>query len=141
MSKQVEDKCPTCGHVRRIYTRRLPKADLDTLSQLYGMSQKTGQEWFHISSIKRHRSGCGFAKFRYWDLVEEGNNNDPDKKNSGTWRLTPKGKDFMSGVIRIPSHVQILDAKCIGYAGDKLNVRDAYRIAGFSFAELMAPFR
>ena len=136
-----EKKCHECGHVFRVYTRRLPKADLDTLSQLYGKDRSESREWFHIREIKRHKSGCGFAKFRYWGLIEEGHNDDLEKKNSGYWRLTYQGRQFMAGSIKIRTHARIENAVCIGFSGDSVNVYETYRMAGFSFSELMAPFK
>jgi len=139
-SMSDETTCNECGHVRRIYKRRLPKADLDTLSQLYGKDQSGDREWFHIREIKRHKSGCGFAKFRYWGLIEESHNDDSEKKNAGYWRLTDHGRQFMAGEIKIRTHARIADAVCIGFAGGSVDVHQAYRMSGFSFSELMAPF-
>jgi hypothetical protein len=133
-----EKRCKYCGNIVRVYKRRFPKADLDTLARLYGRTRQ-GQEWVHISSIKRHTSGCGFAKFRYWDFVQT-RHTEADTKDSGFWRLTPIGESFMSGTTKAWTHVLLRNAHFIGFSGDEVSVTEAYRMAGFSFAELMKPF-
>ena len=134
----IEHRCETCGHVTRTYRRRFPKADLDTLAALYGKTL-AGAEWVHISKIKRHTSGCGFAKFRYWGFIVT-RATKVDTKDSGFWRLTVAGRRFMSGDERAWTHVILEDAAFMGFAGELVDVHDAYAMAGFSYSELMKPF-
>lgn len=138
MTAGLEHRCAHCGHVTRTYRRRFPKADLDTLVMLYAKTL-SGAEWVHISKIKRHTSGCGFAKFRYWGFVET-RETESDTKDSGFWRLTEQGRRFMAGTERAWSHIILEDATFKGFSGKLVNVKEAYAMAGFSYAELMQPF-
>jgi len=133
-----ESRCEFCGHVRRTYTRRLPRADLPSLIRLWHCNEE-GQEWVHVRELQGKSGGGDFAKYRYWDLIRARMNDDASKKDSGIWSLTPRGVAFLLGDLSIHSHAVVVDGECVGFSGTLLSVYAAFRTSGFDYAELMSP--
>ena len=64
------------------------------------------------------------------------NTEDADKKNSGYWKITQKGIDFVNNKIQVPSHVHIYNGKVLGFADTTTNIIKSLGTK-FSFYELM----
>jgi hypothetical protein len=121
-----------CGHVTRTYKRRLPVADLWTLVKLYRLGG-----WVHIRDLQGKSGGGDFAKLRFWGLIAEQDQHDPETRTSGVWRITLTGEAWIEGKILIPSHVVLRNGKRIELIGDLWSFREAVRRGGFDFQELM----
>jgi hypothetical protein len=132
-----ESRCDTCGHVRRTYKRRFPKADLMALHDLWERT-RNGSTWVHVRDLKNISGGGDFAKYRYWDLIAQRLNDDPSKKDSGFWCLTNRGARFLEGESTLYSHAIVREGECVGFSGTLVSARRVYRSAGFNYAELMS---
>ena len=130
-----EERCEHCGHVRRTYKRKFPIGDLRALYSLY----RHDAIWVHIKDLDGKSGGGDFAKFRYWGLIEERENDDPSKKNAGYWRLTAKGLAFVRERLEIRTHAVVVDGECIRLEGEWIGIRKLWILGGFDLRELMAP--
>jgi hypothetical protein len=136
MSAKAE-KCHYCGNVRRTYKRKFPIGDLLALYSLY-RSRLAGNEWVHIKDLQGKSGGGDFAKYRYWNLIEERSNDSPEKKNAGYWRLTNKGIEFASGRMPIRTHALVVEGNCFKLEGELVYIKDLWELGGFDFKELMS---
>ena len=132
-----ESRCDTCGHVRRTYKRRLPKGDLIALYDLWQRTRQ-GETWVHIKDLQGKSGGGDFAKFRYWDLISQRENDDRRKKDSGFWSITHNGVRFLEGESTLYSHAIVREGECVGFSGTLVSAHAAFRGAGFSYPELMS---
>jgi hypothetical protein len=108
---------------------------------LIALYRKAGDgRWVHKKELPMlgGASGCGdFAKLSYWDLIEEKAKNDlDDKKNSGWWRITDKGRLFVENKHLITEYVLIYDSRVVGFDGDQIRITDTLGDK-FSYTELM----
>ena len=128
--------CPCCGQFVKLYKRKLAATPSRMLIRLYSLLDG----WNHVSEIVKGISSTGsndFSKLAYWKLIEEkGNLNNDGKKNSGYWKITKKGRDFVENKIRIPSYVLIYNTKCYGFSDDETTIIGALG-EKFSYNELM----
>lgn len=136
--------CACCGQLVKLYRRKLGSAQVQALILLSLINME--KEWCHSREITKEINITGdFAKMLYWGLIEakpntresikqskDDNGNivsekiivrDESKKNSGFWKITEKGKDFVNGDITIPSHALIYNAECIGFSGTTTTIQ------------------
>lgn len=146
VKSQDDTVCPVCTSRIKTYTRNLPRADLGALVSLYYLTTQqekgTGQvcsEFFHIAELQGKSGGGDFAKFRFWGLIEsKPNADDPSKKDSGLWRITPKGREFVENTRRLPKKVFVRLGEYQGVATtDEVNLEEANEECYFDFQELM----
>ena len=129
--------CPTCNQFVKLYKRKLGSPQTKALILLYHMNKKNNDEWVHVRDITRDLNVTSdFSKNVYWKLIEEKPLSGEDKKTSGFWRITDKGKAFVERRIKLKSHVLIYNAKIIGFSE---NYTDIISSLGkrFSYRELM----
>lgn len=136
--KLARDKgcdCPVCGQFVKVYRRTINKATARQLAQAYkkfGVGQA-----FHISDIFPGGGG-DFAKLRYWKLISEIENDNPDKKSSGKWRVSLTGSNFIKGIIVVSKYALIYDGKFLDFdGGETITFQDCIG-EGFSYQELMS---
>jgi hypothetical protein len=135
--------CPCCGQDVVRYDRQIYKTIAKQLISLYRLNQgKPG--FYHVRTIAANMPkggpkviGGDFAKLRYWGLIEQGDNDDPDKRSSGTWRITAKGIDFVEKRITIPKFAYTYNKKCVGMGGPQVSILDCLRKDKFKYGELM----
>ena len=132
----IEEKCEHCDSIVRTYRRKFPKGDLLALASLLRMHRK-GNLWVHVSDLEGKTGGGDFAKYKHWGLIEERPLDDGDKRTSGMWRLTVKGKAFIDNEINIPSHAIMRNGKVLSFDGSYTTMKNMCHSAGFSYAELM----
>jgi len=109
-------RCPLTGKAIRIYRHGLHQSQVNTLRRLRNRSDKLRQTYLPLEVFTAARDG-NLAKMVHWGLVE------PLQKSAayegeqvgGMWRITPRGRDWLDGKIRVPRQVAILLGKCIGY--------------------------
>lgn len=106
------------------------------LIKLYNLDRSQNKRYFHIGEFCPKHPG-DFAKLVYWGLVEEQVNEDTDKRTSGSWAITKKGKEFVCNEITVMSHVNLYDSRVMGFDGTQVNIQT---ILGkkFNYEELMA---
>lgn len=121
-------KCPCCSQFAKVYSRKINSNMARLLVVAY---RRHGQAWFHISALGFPGGGGEFAKLRYWGVVET------VEEQSGQWRVTDDGVDFVLGHLRLRSHADIYDGNLVALVGEKVDVRHALGDR-FDYDELMA---
>ena len=129
--------CPTCGQFVRLYKRKLGSPQTKALILLYHKNNDNNNDWVHVRDITRDLNVTSdFSKNIYWNLIEEKPLSGEDKKTSGFWRITNKGRAFVEGKLKVKSHVLIYNAKVVGFSEDYTNVVQSLG-KKFSYRELM----
>ena len=128
--------CPVCDQKCKIYKRRFNSGMAGTLCWM--VSTFDG-DWLDIPK-------CGprfvlaareYNKTRHWGLAEQKTNGDnPAKKNSGLWRPTAKGVDFIERRITIPSHVFLHNNHVLDFSNEQTDIIEALG-ENFDYDELM----
>lgn len=136
-------KCPCCGQRVQLYRKNISATMAMNLINLYRCARASGVEnFYHVSQFHKQRAGSGggdFAKLRYWELIEEMENDEekPKKKRtSGFWRITPKGIAFVSGQQVVQKYAQVYNMKVRGFEGAWVTI-DECLSEKFNFSELM----
>lgn len=129
--------CPCCGRWGKINPYQITSTQAKGLIWMftnfprdYWIDLGRAPEW-----ILRSKP---MATAKWWGLVEPAakEEKDADKKASGKWRLTDKGRAFVLGRTLIPKYAFIFDNGCFGYSSDMVDIRDALK-KKFSYEELM----
>ena len=129
-------RCPCCHRWGKINGYQI------TSTQVWGMiwmlKRFRRNQWIEIAKapklILRSKS---LATLHHWELLERQPNVDPDKKGSGFWRLTQKGRDFVRHKITVPKYAFVFDNKLIKFSRQHTNVIAALG-KKFSYQELMS---
>jgi hypothetical protein len=124
--------CPCCTQRVDIYERTLNSGMARSLITMY---RAAGKEWQHIPTTVGGRSREE-AKLRYWGLVEQRGDEVEGKKDSGWWRVTPKGENFIHGRITVPKMARVFNKRLLSLVGSSWSIRDALG-HDFNFQELM----
>lgn len=132
-------QCPCCGQLAKKYKRKLNTGMSMFLISLYHATNQTNGVSIHISQIlefKKQTSGLDFSVLKHWDLIETTNIKDPSKRNSGYWRLTEKGYNFVMNQIKVPKYVHIYSSKKMGFSGQEVSISQCLG-DNFNYAQLM----
>ena len=81
-------------------------------------------------------SSLDYSIIKHFDLIEEEIDHETEKKNSGYWKITKKGIEFIEQKIEVPSHVHIYNGKVLGFADTTTNIITSLGNK-FSYKELM----
>ncbi len=88
-------------------------------------------------------SGGELSKLKHWGLVVEKENDldekilDGEKKTSGFWGITKKGKNFVENKISVEKYIFLLDATLIDTSeNERTNIEDALGNK-FNYNEIM----
>jgi len=128
-------KCPCCGQNVKLYKRKLGSVMARCLIKMYNSTSK----WMHVRDIVKGISDTGtndFSKLKYWGMIEEQENTDTRKRNSGYWKLTHKGELFVVGRETVPSHAHIYNTRLMGWSDTQISIRQALGNQ-FDYEELM----
>jgi hypothetical protein len=114
--------CPCCDRYGKVYYRTIHIGLALCLIELYRAGGET--EFIRTPDEdnplgKAIDPGGRLSKAVLWGLVEMAD-------ERGWWTLTPKGTDFVKGLITVPSHVWEYDGHLLKVDDDKrINIRDA----------------
>ncbi len=122
--------CPCCGSYLKIYARRLNRAKVRELLEIYRRIDETDGDYYDFHFLPdlgislRNRE---YPKLRWWGLLEA---RDPDAgptETTGYWRLTFAGVKFVRGELRVPNKVLEFRSEFLGFAEDAsaVSVREA----------------
>ena len=138
MDKQNGYTCECCGQYVKEYKRRLYKSPVLALINLYKLDRLEPNLYHHIQEIGATiGNGIGdFAKARYWGLITAMPNDDEDKKTSGYWAITRRGRQFVQGRLRLFKYCHVYNSEVVRFSGDTIYVQDALGVK-FSYKELM----
>jgi hypothetical protein len=136
--------CPCCDRFTKVYERCFNRAMAEALIWLYSETKRGKADsngYVNIGdAAPRHvmRNGGSLASGRWWGLVEKLALDDDDeiRHSSGTWKITPRGIDFVEGKISIPSHVRTYNAANIGNSDTLTTISKSLK-RPFNYSELM----
>jgi hypothetical protein len=120
------EPCECCGRPVATYQRSIYDVMAATLIEA-AVSTEPG-EWFHLPTLSR--MGGDNAKMRFWGLIEEEMQLDPDKGRSGWWRVTPLGRQFVNMDTTVPRYVDVRLNKVLQFHGGAVTITD---VLGESF--------
>lgn len=132
-------KCPTCGQRVQLYNYKLFASSAFALIRL----SKLKGEWHHIKDFAEATATTPraphFAELRFWGMVEPMPlNEDPKKKSSGFWRITDKGRMFVSGMLEVQSRILVYNNNFVGFASNSELITIKQALGNqFDYEELM----
>jgi len=83
------------------------------LITIYKRGGRSSLDWVYIPSLPAKSREEG--KIAYWGLLKEADETRPDGGRAGWWRVTRLGEHFIISGMRIPKHVFVYDAVCLGF--------------------------
>lgn len=93
--------------------------------------------YHHVTEISTANTGSqDFSKLRYWGLISEKPNDKTDKRTSGLWMITDKGRSFARNEIKVQKRVLIYNGKMQGFSEDHTDIIEALGDK-FDYQELM----
>lgn len=132
-------KCPTCGQRVQLYNYKLFASSAFALIRLSRLSD----DWQHIKDFAEATDKTPraphFAELRFWGMVEPmPTNEDPKKKASGFWRITPKGRLFVAGLSEVQSRILVYNNNFVGFAANAELITIKQALGNeFNYEELM----
>lgn len=131
-------KCPCCGQFVKLYKRSITSGQAHGLIMFYRYSEEHPEEFIHVSNFDFTAfRGGDFAKLRYWGFIEQAENDDPSKRDSGMWSITDKGRQFVRNERTVPRQVHLYDGQRVGWSEDRVSIKDALKNK-FNYEELMS---
>jgi hypothetical protein len=108
------------------------------LTYLYKLSKKNpNTEYFHVKEFCKKTRGGDNAKMVFWGLIEELPSTDDAKKNSGYWKITKKGSDFVENKIKIQKTIICYNSEFLGFGDDGYVNIEKCLGKKFNYTELM----
>jgi hypothetical protein len=133
-------RCHCCNQFVKVYNRKLNSGMAACLVVLNRLQKLEPGQWLYVPDLVQAHpvlaNSREYPKLRYWGLVETRETDDPDKKDSGYWRVTELGGEFAEGRVTIPSHVRIYDRRLLDFSGEDVDI-EACLGNKFSYRELM----
>jgi hypothetical protein len=132
-NRHTGSRCPCCSHYDQVYRRKITRAQVHFLRDLFLRSRQLHGIAGHFVDI-RHIDGVrggDYAKLALWDLVEA------SPTDVGLWRITPLGLTFLRGQARIPKYAYVYRGALDRYGSDMIDVHDANR-ERFDLTEALA---
>lgn len=124
-------ECPCCTQHVRLWKHSINSAIARTLIAMY---RKNGTDWVHIMKDIHLTTMYGIAEF--WELIVPKTENDEDKKSSGYWKLTERGRQFVTAQIIIPRYKWVFENKVRRTSTDYVGIGDCLG-KKFNYRELM----
>jgi hypothetical protein len=136
-------RCPCCGQWVQRYAYSLHSGMARVLILVYHADKinlmEGGDGWIHVENylvdVGVKIKGV-HGKLRHWGLLEQKPNDDPKKHDSGIWRITDKGRQFVEGTILVPKKVLMYNERFLGFDGEDISIRQALG-KRFDYTELM----
>lgn len=129
-------KCPCCTQYCRVYKRQIHSTIARMLIKLYGLG--SGHHYIKLLMPTTSTAGGDFSLLRYWGLVEEMEDDGvKDSKNTGYWKITETGKQFVRREIPMQKHAEVYNGKLVKLTGDDVLI-DQCLGKRFSYWELMS---
>ena len=131
--------CPCCGRVARRGRQQISRAMAMTLAWLGAEHKKSRGRWVHVPTEGRRWSitSNSHGKLRHWGLVEaKSNDDDPSKKESGKYRITRAGWEFLQGKTSVRRSAVVYNNELEGFEGPLVTITDCFG-NDFDFRELM----
>jgi hypothetical protein len=129
--------CPCCFRYAKRYKRHLYSTQARDLIALYRLNRRNGwDKFFHRSVVIPHANNNDLAFLRHWGLLEQEPNVDPSKKDSGRFRITTAGRQFVEDAIHVPKFCIQYHDHIEGFSRETVSIREALGHR-FDYMELM----
>ena len=130
--------CPCCTQFVKLYKRKLNSGMAFALIHIY--NHKIGG-WIMIRDYFREnniRDNNDWTRLGIWGLIEE-RKGKPEHggKTMGEWKITEKGKKFVTNQLRVPSHLFFFDNQSYGFSDTTTNITESLG-NNFNYEELMS---
>lgn len=135
--------CPACEQICKRYTRKLSSSMAYGLYLIYKLSVNRENQWIHLEDEFKKLTDVPSAirgdlpKLRYWSLIEKLEHaKDDGNPNSGFYRITKAGEDFINGKSSVRKYVKIYNNQLYGFDGDFTTFKQALG-SKFNYEQLM----
>lgn len=140
-------KCACCGQSVKLYKRKINSGMALFLIGLWRLEcrhQETlpgmiGREFFSNKQVMNEMdltaSSLDYSVMKHFGIIEP-RISEGGKKDSGYWRLTREGIDFVANGKKVNKHVLIFDNKKQGFSDEFTTIQEALGDK-FDFQELM----
>lgn len=126
--------CPCCKRFDKVYSRKINQGAIRQLAKLKTLNDIKPYEFWHYSKISASQSD--FPKFALLQLIQRQPTTHRDnKKTSGYYRITDKGRKFLAGVMTIPERIVMYHGEMIATSTEQKSVHDIW--PEFNYHELM----
>lgn len=95
----IKKRCPECGASMMEHRHNLSRAMVEALRRLALRETPVN---IKVLGLTRNQWD-NFQKLRYWGLVQKAYAD--GSRIGGTWGITPRGREFLAGVISVPAVV------------------------------------
>lgn len=133
--------CPCCGRYGKRYRRKLNAGMSRALLVMSRAEIKNEEGWFFASDFQARGVDLvhmEFHKLRFWNLVEPFPSERVEGRESGFWRITPRGYAFARGEVAVPRHAYEFDGVFLGHPDESDLVFIGESLGDkFDFNELM----
>jgi len=140
LGEQAEDgvECPCCGQFAKVYKRKINSGMAWSLIWLVREHLET-KDWVDVQKqaprfVMANRE---MGKLIHWGLAVTKSHDGTRKKNSGLWRPTEKGIDFVFDEVTVPTRVHLYNNTVVGSDDELMSIRDALGDK-FDYRELMS---
>lgn len=116
-----ESECGTCTQLVKVYPRWIYHSPALWLMWLTKEHLRTGT-WVHVSRSKVR--GGDYAKLKYWRLIKQKSNEDPEKGSSGLWKPDKLGIQFAQNLISLPMPAYVFSRKLYGFGNEMRKIED-----------------
>jgi len=123
--------CPCCDRSGKVYQLRLHQTFALGLRWIDVHGEEDG--WINVqnNAPRFMLKSKNYGMLAHWGILES------FSMRSGIWRVTPKGKDFLRGLINLPSSVFIYDDKVWAFSSEEVSFRGCFG-THFDFDEMMS---
>ena len=116
--------CPACNQRVQLYKRKLASTMAFCLIKFVLHTQKKGNQYTKFATILDNQNitptqRADWQKLLYFRLIQ----NDP--ANSGFYKVTQQGFDFVRGNILMPKYANVFNAKVYGYSMQQITIKQA----------------
>lgn len=131
--------CPCCGQFVKRYTYNLNRSVGLTLIKIFTL-HKNHDVWVHVNTEIRPESGGYFSIAKHWGLIVQREKEETDDKRvSGYWAITAKGRKFIVGEITVPKAVEMFDGRVLKFSDEQITIQQCLGDE-FSYKQLMGPY-
>lgn len=137
--------CPTCDRWGERYEHSINGKTAAALVVFYAMALGDLGKYIHMEELVKNpktplNGRADFAKLRFWGLIERKTTDDRvvegKVKNTGCYRITQRGVDFVLGNVKIEETVLLYNDTFYGFKGGEVSIHDCWD-KQFNYAETM----
>lgn len=132
-------ECPCCGQWCKLYRRKFNSGMARIIIWLVKTYEDQNRKgWINVPEVAPVfvRRSNEVSRLCLWKLAQERDNEDPARRNSGMYRPTKKGWQFVRRRITIPSHVHVFNNEIKGWSDTHVDIVEALG-EKFHYQELM----